>query len=57
MCVFEVAGDKAFEALLSCCVPELQSDDFSTGGDVFTDKVNADSGLTHTSFTFLVGSN
>ena len=52
-----IAGDEAFEALLACRVPKLQADDLAAGGDVFTDKVNADGGLSDTSFTFLVGSN
>lgn len=57
VCVFEVAGNEAFEALLPSCVPELQTDDFAAGCDVFAYKINSDRWLSHRACTFLVGSN
>lgn len=57
MGVFEVAGNEALEAFLPCSVPQLQTDDLSSGCDVLTDEVDSDSRLTHPTHTFLVGSN
>ena len=57
MCIFEVAGDKTFEALLASSVPELQADDLPCSGDILADEIDPDGRLTHTTSTFLVGSN
>jgi hypothetical protein len=57
VCVFEVAGDQTFEALLPCSVPQLQSDYFAGCCDVFADKVNSNGWLIVTKSTFFVGSN
>ena len=57
MCVFEVAGDEAFEAFLTGGVPKLETDHLSGDTDVFRDKVDADGGLRGSGSTFLVGSN
>ena len=57
MGIFEVAGDKTFEALLSSSVPELKTDDLPSSGDILADEIDPDGWLTHTTSTFLVGSN
>lgn len=57
MGVFEIARNETLKTLLSGCVPKLQSDYFTSSGNIFTDKVDTNGGLTHLTFTFLVGSN
>ena len=57
MGIFEVAGDQALEPFLTGSVPELKTDDFPAGCNIFADKIDSDGGLFELNDTFLVGSN
>ena len=43
--ILEIAGNEAFESLLTSCVPELKSILFFIIADIFDQKVDADGGL------------
>ena len=57
MGIFEVTWDETFESFLTCSVPQLKTNDFSTRSNVLTDKVDSYCRLDTSIDTFLVGSN
>ena len=57
MGILEVTWDETLESLLAGCIPELKTDNFPSGCDVLADEIDANSGLSQGTSTFLVGSN
>lgn len=55
--VFEVGRNQTAVALLTCCIPELQSNGEGLVADVFAEKIDTDGGLRWLRFTLSLGSN